>query len=240
MFKSLFGKKEKKPEPPQPAPIPPILLQLRQTLYTNASLGPFLSRVQGDMSVAPWSHFVTANQAQKEGNTAKAIAYLKEIVRTPGYDTRIYLQAWHTLTSLGELPEESLRGRVQGVVIENHMTHGLDIVAAYADHTARYWNYTGTGVVWEARDAEIDKLIDDLFSVGQEISKRIGIGLRDIPAIPNPGCIHVFIMAYDGSTIGTGGFENLSKDPMGNAAISAGVNLMQGLIRKQQEYQKKA
>jgi hypothetical protein len=240
MFKSLFGKKEKPAPPPMPAPIPSVLLQLRETLYTNASLEPFLSRVQGDMSVAPWLHFVTANQALKEGNNTKSIAHLKEIVRTPGYDTRIYLQAWHTLTSLGELPEESLRGRLQGVVIENHMVHGLDIVAAYADHSARYWNYSGTGVVWEARDPEIDKLIDDLFTVGQEISKRIGIGLRDIPAVPNPGCIHIFIMSYDGSTIGTGGFENLSKDPMGNAAIGAGINLMQGLIRKQQEHQKQS
>ncbi len=236
MFKSLFGKKEKQAEPPKGGPIPPVLLQLRETLYTSASLDPFVARLQPEaVSTAPWSNFAAANKALKAGDNTTAISQLKEITNTPGLNTRIYLQAWHTLVSLGEQPVESLRGYTQGVVIENHMQHGLDIVAAYADHTARYWNYSGTGVVWDARDPEIDKLIDNLLSVGFEISKRIGIGLRDTPAIPKPEHIHVFIMAYDGSTIGTGGFENLSKDPMGNAAITAGINLMQALIKKQKD-----
>jgi len=234
MFKSLFGKKDKPAQPPQPAPIPPVLLQLRETLYTNSTLDPFVSRLQPDaLSTAPWSNFVAANKALKAGDNASAISQLREITNMPGLDTRTYLQAWHTLVTLGEQPVESLRGYTQGVVIENHMKHGLDIVAAYADHTARYWNYSGTGVVWEARDPEIDKLIDNLLGVGFEISKRIGIGLRDTPLIPKPEHIHIFIMAYDGSTIGTGGYENLAKDPMGNAAITAGINLMQALIKKQ-------
>jgi hypothetical protein len=234
MFKSLFGKKEKKVEPPKAASIPPVLLQLRESLYTNASLEPFIARVQVDaLSTQPWSNFVAASQALKAGNNSLAIVQLKEIVNTQGLDTRIYLQAWHTLTSLGELPDESLRGCTQGVVIENHMPHGLDIVAAYADHTARYWNFSGSGVVWEARDPEIDNLITNLLNVGFEISKKIGIGLRDTLPVPKMGNIRVFIMSYDGSTFGEGGFEDLSKDPMGNAAISAGINLMQALIKKQ-------
>jgi hypothetical protein len=75
MFKSLFGKKEKKVEPPKPAPIPPVLLQLREALYTNASLEPFLSQVQADLSSPPWSYFVAANQAIKDGENARAIAH---------------------------------------------------------------------------------------------------------------------------------------------------------------------
>ena len=41
------------------------------------------------------------------------------------------------LISLGKQPPESLRGVVQGVVVEYNMPDkGLDIVAAYTDHTA--------------------------------------------------------------------------------------------------------
>jgi len=237
---SLFGKKDKKKVEQPKGGIPSVLLALRETLYTNASLDPFLARVQdGAKSAFPWLNFVAANQALKDGDKAKAIASLRQIVETQGLNTRIYLQAWHTLVSLGELPVETLRGYTQGVVIENHMDQGLDIVAAFTDHTARYWNYSGTGIVWETRDPEIDELVFNLLSVGFEITKRIGIGLRDIPPVPPKGNVRIYIAAYDGSTIGEGLYEELSKDQMGGAAIGAAFQLMTGLIKKQQNSPKK-
>ena len=233
---SLFGKKDKKAVEKTQGGIPPVLLELRETLYTRASLDPFLARLQDDAKSAfPWSHFFAANQALKDGDNAGAISQLKQVVGAQGLNTRIYLQAWHTLVSLGELPVETLRGYTQGVVIENHMDQGLDIVAAYSDNTARYWNYTGTGIVWDARDPEIDKLVFELLKIGFEITKRIGIGLRDTPPVPERGYLRIYIMAYDGSAVGEGRFEQLSKDPMGNTAINAGVNLMNGLMKKQRK-----
>ena len=128
---------------------------------------------------------------------------------------------------------DTLRGYTQGVVMENHTAKGLDIVAGYVDNSARYWNNAGTGVIWDARDPEIDKLIFNLLSVGFEITKRIGVGLRDTPPVPEKGFIRFFIMAYDGSTVGEGRFDQLSKDPMGRVAIDAGLKLMTALMKKQ-------
>lgn len=230
---SLFGKK--KVEQPQGG-IPAVLLEVRETLYTRASLDPFLARLQEDAkSVSPWSNFAAANEALKADDKARAISQLKQIVEAQGLDTRTRLQAWHTLVSLGELPVETLRGYTQGMIVENHMDRGLDIVAAYADNTARYWNYSGAGIIWEARDPEIDQLIFNLLSVGFEITKRIGVGLRDMPPPPDKGRVRIFVLAYDGSTVGEGLYEQLSKDPMGAAAISAAFNLMTGLMKKQEK-----
>jgi hypothetical protein len=230
---SLFGKKDKiKVEPPDGG-IPPMLLDLRETLYTRASLDQFLARIQEDAkSSFPWSNFVGANEALKAGDKARAISQLRQIHESKGLDTRIRLQCWHTLVSLGESPVETLRGYTQGVVVENHTKQGLDIVAAYSDHSARCWNYTGAGVIWDARDPKIDQLIFDLLKVGFEITKRIGIGLRDVPPVPEKGNVRIFIMAYDGSTVGEGRFDQLSKDPMGRVAIDTGQNLMKVLIAK--------
>jgi hypothetical protein len=231
---SLFKKDKKKEEQAQGV-IPPILLEMRETLYTNTSLDPFIARLQDDAkSVFPWCNFVSADQALKTGDSARAISQLGEIVGTPeGLGTRVRLQAWHTLVSLGEMPVETLRGYTQGVIIENHTANGLDIIAAYVDYTARYWNYMGAGVIWDARDKEIDQLIFNLLKVGFEITKRIGVGLRDTPPIPEKGHIRFFIMAYDGSTVGEGRYDQFSKDPMGKAAIDAGFKLMTGLMKKQ-------
>jgi hypothetical protein len=233
---SLF-KKDKAKEQQSQGGIPPGLLAMRETLYTNESLDPFLARLQeGAQASFPWSNFVAANQALKAGEKEKAIALLKEIVNTQqGLGTRIRLQAWHTLVSLGELPVESLRGYTQGVIIENHTDKGLEIVAGYSDNSARYWTPSGTGVIWDAREKEMDQLIFDLLSVGFEITKRIGIGLRDMPPVPEKGILRIFIMAYDGSTLGEGRYEQLSQDKMGNAAIIGGTRLINAMKKKQKD-----
>jgi len=230
---SLFGKKDKKKTEPPVTGTHPMLYELRETLYTRASLDPFLARLKEDSkTVFPWSNFFAANEAIKKGDSAGAIALLKQIVEKPELNTRIYLQAWHTLRSLGEWPPESQRGYLQGVVVENHMDHGLDIVAAYRDYTARYWNYSGTGVVWETRDREIDQLVVDMLAVGDAIMKQIGIGQHEPPSVPEKGYLRIYLMAYDGSCFGQGLYDQLSQDKMGNAAIGTAVNLMQGLMNK--------
>jgi len=236
---SLFGKKDKVQMQQVQAGIPPVILQLRQTLYSNSSLEPMLNRVKDEVkTIFPWSNFFEANQALMANDDAKAIALLKQIVEAEGLNTRIYLQAWHTLLSLGEQPPESLRGMIQGVVTEYHMDKGLDIVAAYADHTARYWNYSGAGIVWETRDPEIDKLIDDLLKVGQEIMKKIGAEPRENLPIPAPGKLRIFLMAYDGSSFGEGLYDQLIRDQMGGYAINASYNLMMGLMKMQEKNRK--
>ena len=232
---SFFKKKES--VQPSQGGIPPVLLELRKTLYTNASLDPFLARLQDDAkSVFPWRNFMAANEALKADHKDRAISQLKEIVgTTSGLETRTRLQAWHTLVSLGEMPVDTLRGYTQGVVIENHTAQGLEIVAAYIDYSARYWNTMGDGVIWDARDPEIDQLIFNLLSVGFDISKKIGVGLRDTLPVPEKGHIRIFIMAYDGSTVGQQPYEQLSKDPMGRVAIDAGSKLMKALMKKQKK-----
>jgi hypothetical protein len=231
---SLFKKDKIKEEQPQGG-IPASLLALRETLYTNQSLEPFVARLQdGTQSTFPWNHFIAANEALKAGDKERAIAQLKEIVGTQqGIGTRTRLQAWHTLVSLGELPVETLRGYTQGVIVENHTDKGLEIVAGYSDYSARYWTPFGTGVIWDAREKEMDQLTFDLLSVGFEITKRIGIGLRDMPPIPEKGYLRIFIMAYDGSTIGEGPYGQLSQDKMGNAAIIGATRLINAMKKKQ-------
>lgn len=229
---SFFKKKDDSQQPQ--GSIPPVLLDLRKTLYTNASLDSFDAGLQEEArSVFPWCNFVAANEALKAGDKAGAISELKEIVGAQGLGTRIRLQAWHTLVSLGELPVETLRGYTQAVIVENHTAQGLEIVAAYSDNSARYWNSVGGGVIWDARDPEIDQLIFNLLSVGFEISKRIGVGLRDALPVPEKGNIRIFIMAYDGSTVGEQRYEQISTDPMGRVAIDAGDKLIKGLAKKQ-------
>ncbi|HSB03168.1 MAG TPA: hypothetical protein VLE49_21130 [Anaerolineales bacterium] len=214
---------------------PPVLLAIRETLYTTSALGPFVSRIKNDLKPEfPWSNFVEANKALKKNDKATAIGLLKQIAAAEGLGTRIYLQAWHSLRGLGELPPEPLRGQIQGFIIENHMEQGLDLLAAYADHTARYSNYSGAGLVWDTRDPEIDHLIDDMLSVGQELMKWIGVNQNENLPIPPKGSIRLFMMSYDGSYSGEGPYAQFFQGQTAGYAIQVGHNLMMGLIKKAQ------
>lgn len=64
--------------------------------------------------------------------------------------------------------------RLDGVVVEVALDQGLDILAAYADHSARYYNYSGSAVIWERPDPSLDAHIDALLAAGAAILAQIG------------------------------------------------------------------
>lgn len=54
------------------------------------------------------------------------------------------------------------------------MPEGLDLLAAYSDHSARYYNYSGAGVVWEHPDTSLDSPIDELLAAARQVVEMIG------------------------------------------------------------------
>lgn len=84
----------------------------------------------------------------------------------PDLESRHYLEAWHCLRSLGEIPTDQESTRLLGVVVEVGMAKGVDLVAGYSDHHARYYNHSGAGVVWERPTAQLDSTIDNVLKAG--------------------------------------------------------------------------
>lgn len=128
----------------------------------------------------PWLSFVRAKQQSELGNKAEEINVLQGILSKPDLESRHFLQAWHFLRELGVAPTDEAK-QVYGVVVEVALPKGLDIVAAYADHTARYFNFSGTAVVWERPDESLDASIDDLLKSGQTVVDQIGFGISLVP-----------------------------------------------------------
>jgi hypothetical protein len=57
-----------------------------------------------------------------------------------------YLQAWHFLREVGVMPDPVVVKQILGVVVEVALAEWLNIVAAYTDNTARYFNFSGQGL----------------------------------------------------------------------------------------------
>ncbi|UOQ72994.1 hypothetical protein [Hymenobacter cellulosilyticus] len=117
-------------------------------------------------TVEPWSWFAAAQQAQAQQDAVTAEQALRRVLATAGLESRHYLQAWQALRELGVTPPADTAKQVLGVVVEVSLEQGLDLLAAYADGSARYYNYSGAGVVWENPDDSLAPLIRALLGPG--------------------------------------------------------------------------
>jgi hypothetical protein len=120
--------------------------------------------------------------------------------------------------------------RVLGVVLEVGMKSGVDLLAAYADHTARYYNYSGAAVVWEAAsDGEVNQRIDDLLDAATRVIPLIGPW--DGPRRPPPGkdVVRLNMLTPAGLHFGEGPAKLIGRDKMAGPVLKAGTLLMKRL-----------
>ncbi len=111
------------------------------------------------------------------------------------------------------------------------MKVGLNLVAGYADHHARYYNYSGAGVVWERPDGTLDTTIDELLRVGRAAAQVIGPWKETRPPAPTIGRARLNLLTPSGLHFGEGPLDTLAKDKLGGPVINSAFRLMQELIK---------
>lgn len=195
----------------------------------------FLPTGDGASIAEPLASFHRARALINAGGQQKAVLALRQILDVPGLETNFYLQAWHFLREMSEPVPKEKEKEVLGVVVEVGMPKGLDLVVAYADHGARYYNFSGAGVVWERPRDSLDEAIDKLLKVGALVAQRIGPWKDARPSAPPKGNARINLLTPSGLHFGHGPMETLSKDPMGGAVLNAAFQLMQKLISMQKD-----
>ena len=204
---------------------------IRDTLFGDRPLETWC----GDGVSLPWSLFAAAKRHLDAGERDDAIASLKEVLALPGLESRHYVQAWHFLRPLGQNPPPEEKLRVLGVVVEVPVSSGLDLVAAYPDHSARYYNFSGAGVAWEHPDTSLDGHIDRLLSNGQSIAQQIGPWEGARPGPPPKNQVRISMLTPGGLCFGQGPFNAMAADPRGGPVIKAATDLMLALMAKSKQ-----
>ena len=206
-------------------------LEIRDTLFGDLPISQWIGLRNTEPVSEPWESFRQAKQTLDAGDTRAAVELFKRIVTTPNLESRHYLEAWQFLRNLGELPMGEEGNRLLGVVVEVGMANGLDLVAAYTDHHARYYNHSGAGVVWERPTAQLDSTIDRLLQAGAMTLAAIGPWKDRRPPAPPIGHARINLLSPNGLHFGQGPMEQLAKDRLGGPVISAAFQLMQELIK---------
>ncbi len=180
----------------------------------------------------PWLSFQKARDLLDSKRTDEATAVFERILAMPGLESRHYLQARHFLRQAGVQPDSSTAKQVLGVVVEVALREGLDIVAAYADGTARYFNYSGAAVIWEAPDDSLQSEIENLLSAGKTVVKEIGPWEDPRPTAPPEGQVRINMLTPSGLHFGQAPFDILAGDPLGGPVIAAAAELMKKMVEK--------
>ena len=205
-------------------------MSVRDTLFGDVPLDRWPEGEGADSF--PWSAFVLARSQLAEGRLPAAIASWQEVLAKPGLESRQSLQACHFLRQHGVQPPKESAKALLGVVVEVGMPQGLDILAAYVDRSARYYNFSGAGVVWERPDESLDALIDNLLAAGATVVARIGPWDKERPAAPPSGQIRLSFLTPSGLHFGQGPMNAFARDALAGPVIQSATQLMQALTRK--------
>src|SRR5512138_3246466 len=121
----------------------------------------------------PWVLMAAAHVKLKMEEAAEAGRLLRAVTLISN-EARLRLWAWHNLRQLGKYPSPDLSRQVLGVVIEVPFAEKgqeprYDVLAAYADGSARYINHQGGMIVWDRLDETITPLVLSVIREAQPI-----------------------------------------------------------------------
>jgi hypothetical protein len=198
---------------------------LRETLFGDLPLSAWADGKKGE----PWEAFGAAQRSIEQGNRKEAGRLLRSITEREGLESRHYLEAWTALRQLGLTPAAADAKHVYGVIVDVPIETGFDTLAAYEDRSARYLNFSGAAIVWDAPDARMDDRVRDLLLAGQELAPLIGPWDQARPPLA-AGRARISLLTPGGFHFGEGPFEALAQDAKAARLIATAAALMRSLI----------
>ena len=158
-----------------------------------------------------------------------SVAELQRILDEANFESRIKMLAYTRQLMNGCKPKKK---ELLAVIVEVGLDKGLDVLASFADGTARYINYTGKMIVWENTD---DQKANDIKK--QLFDNSIGIvnqiGPWEEPRKPNPkkGNVRISFIVSGELYFGEGPMKVMFSDPVAGPVLANATELMQYLIQ---------
>jgi len=112
-----------------------------------------------------------------------------------------------------------------GVIFEVPQKEGLDTLAAFADETVRYINYSGKIGVFEKAPACVVEKCNRVIERAKKLVNAIGPWEK--ARLPPPTrSVRISLLVSDGLYFGEGRYDDLARDPLGGPVLAAGVELL--------------
>jgi len=112
------------------------------------------------------------------------------------------------------------------------MPNGFDLLVAYSDKTARYFNFSSTGVIWEHPENSIDLAIDSLLDISQRVEAAIGPWREPRRPAPADVIVRVSFLTPSGLHFGEAPMKTHMQDPLSRPVLNVGIQFMTLLMDK--------
>jgi hypothetical protein len=196
---------------------------IRQLLFASQSLREQVSHMRPDGRSGPMQSIADAQRLVEQGRTKEAVAHLRGILDSPALETRTQLWIWVALRELGEGPEGRSAFEVLGAVLEMPAGGAYDTLAGYVDGSARYLNFSGKAIFWDAVEPRVKRLCQAL--VDSTIPSSARAKPRTSLTLPKRG-IQVTMLTRSGPFL-------ITAPPQ--AVVDAGAALTLELMRRAEE-----
>jgi hypothetical protein len=170
--------------------------------------------------------FAEARDELARGDKEAARRSLENIGLNRDLESLIRIHAWTLLRQTGGSPPTTVKNDVLGVVVEVGVEKGHDLLAGYDDRTARYYNYSGAGVVWIRPNSSLDSVIEVVLSAARAILPRMGPWESERRPPPSAGRVRLNILTPLGLHFVEGPFDALDRDRMAGPLVQAATILM--------------
>ncbi len=207
----------------------PDIARFTQLLFADQSLDQLLELcdIEARPKEGAWALLVGALAKWREGKHNPAIELLLEITARPNLETRVLLWSWSALRSLGVYPDAREASEIKGVVVQVPVERAVDVLAGYADGTARYVNHMGKIIVWDLPDGVISSLIQRLLHCSSVLPLDTSVSACDLPNL-----VRVTVLTIGGNHVLAIPLPSLPSDSPLNRVLSVGAELMANLIKR--------
>ena len=181
---------------------------------------PELYHARGN-SPAPWQAALF--------RTPPDVAAIVAITNDETAESRVRLLAYDWLRKHGhEVPKKKL----EGVVVEVPLDHGLDVIAAYRDGSVRYIHQTGKTSIFEGGPPEVVKKGLELIAASRLVVDRIGPWGKQRLLPPKQGNIRLSFLVSDGLYFGEGEFAAMEKEALAAPVIRCATELLNRIVKR--------
>ena len=164
-----------------------------------------------------------------ESNDEKLKRVLLE--RTKDSESRNRILAWKALRQLSVFPDESIKREVLGYVAEVGLEAGVDYLAVYSDNTARYYNFSGSAIIYEqANNEEVDNEIQKLLVLCKTTVEQLSTWNAKRRSPPQNTLVRLTFMTPEGLFFGEGPMSLLEQDVLAKDIIQQSVVVMKLLM----------
>ncbi|MCP3144187.1 hypothetical protein [Pyxidicoccus xibeiensis] len=227
-----FQKRLKQRASPRPVEEDP-LAELREMLFADESLesAARFAASRGELTGknAAWGFFARAADRLREHHREGAIRELQEMLVQHGDDSRFRLLAWHCLRWLGQHPDRQESARILGIIIECEQWQRPDILAVYADGTARLLCPRRGFFGFEEPSSEVKEVAQWFVQTGQALVATQPPLQGPRPAPPSGAEFRVSVLTPAGPRIQQGTWDALRSEartaPILQAAVAVRLRL---------------